>query len=154
MAQTTNLQLPYLAANQAQKHVTVNEAFRDLDAIVQLSVKSATLATPPGAPADGDRWIVGPAPTGAWVGRAGNIAAWQDGAWAFYPSREGWIAWNEAVPQALVWRAGTSAWVPLVSTEFTDAAFALVDDVDPTKRALFDLSGLSTAVTRIWRRTN
>ena len=149
MAQTTNLQLPYLAANQAQKHVTVNEAFRDLDAIVQLSVKSAALASPPGAPADGDRWIVGPAPTGAWVGRAGNIAAWQDGAWAFYPPREGWVAWNEAVPQALVWRVGTSTWVPLVSTEFTDAAFALVDDVDPTKRALFDLSGLSTAVTRI-----
>ena len=32
MADTSNLVLPYLAANQSQKHITVNDALRRLDA--------------------------------------------------------------------------------------------------------------------------
>ena len=35
MADTPNLLLPYLAANQSQKHVTVNEALRRLDEIAE-----------------------------------------------------------------------------------------------------------------------
>ncbi len=93
MSDTHNLALPYLAAEQAQKHVTVNEALRALDAIVQLAVKDRNLAAPPGAPTEGDRYIVAAAATGAWAGHAGDIAAWQDGAWAFYEPREGWLAW-------------------------------------------------------------
>lgn len=38
MSGTTQLNLPYIAAAQAQKHVTHNEALRALDAIIQLSV--------------------------------------------------------------------------------------------------------------------
>ena len=34
MDQTTHLSLPYIMPQQAQKHVTHNEALRDLDAIV------------------------------------------------------------------------------------------------------------------------
>ncbi len=50
---TPNLALPYLAAAQAQKHVTVNEALDALDGLVQLSVISAALAAPPGKPGRG-----------------------------------------------------------------------------------------------------
>jgi hypothetical protein len=42
MSNTSNLVLPYLAVGQAQKHVTVDESLRRLDALVQLSVVSAT----------------------------------------------------------------------------------------------------------------
>lgn len=48
MSQSPNLALPYLAAGQAQKHVTVNEALRLLDALVQAAVESAALSAPPG----------------------------------------------------------------------------------------------------------
>ena len=116
MSQSTNLRLPYLAANQAQKHVTVNEAFRFLDALVQLSIKSAALSAPPGSPADGNRYIVAAAPTGAWAGHATHVAAWQDGAWAFYAPGEGWVAWNEATSAPLVYKAG--AWVSLFGGTF------------------------------------
>ena len=75
MAETPNLVLPYLAANQSQKHVTVNEALRRLDALVQISVQSTALATPPASPTEGQRWIVPASPTGAWAGHAGQIAA-------------------------------------------------------------------------------
>lgn len=44
MSDSTKLQLPYLAAAQSQKHVTVNESLRKLDAVVQLTVVSATTA--------------------------------------------------------------------------------------------------------------
>jgi hypothetical protein len=90
---TPNLALPYIMAAQAQKHVTHNEAIRVLDAIVQISVLDRDLDTPPATPAEGDRYIVGTSPTGAWAGEAGHIAAWQDGAWAFYPPQVGWLAW-------------------------------------------------------------
>ena len=50
MANTTHLQLPLLAAAQAQKHVTYNEAIQRLDGLVQLSVKDRDLISPPGSP--------------------------------------------------------------------------------------------------------
>ena len=87
MDETPNLRLPYIMAAQSQKHVTHNEAIRALDAVVQLSVLDRDLSTPPGSPADGARYIVAGSPTGAWSGHAGNIAAYQDGAWTFYPPR-------------------------------------------------------------------
>ena len=74
MPETVSLGLPLLVAEQAQKHVTHNEALRALDAIVQLSVKDRDLAAPPGSPAEGDRYIVAASPTGAWAGHAGDIA--------------------------------------------------------------------------------
>lgn len=93
MDQTSNLKLPYILAAQSQKHVTHNEALRALDALVQLSVMDKDLAAPPGSPAEGARYIVAGAPTGAWVGHATHIAAYQDGAWAFHVPLEGWRAW-------------------------------------------------------------
>ena len=93
MDNTPNLQLPYLIAAQAQKHVTHNEALRTLDAVVQLLVQDKDLASPPGSPSDGSRYIVAASPTGAWAGHAADIAAYQDGTWMFYTPREGWLAW-------------------------------------------------------------
>ena len=95
MEQSANLQLPYIMPSQAQKHVTHNEAIRSLDAIVQLSVVDRDLVSAPGAPSDGDRFLVAAAATGAWSGKDGKIAAWQDGAWAFLTPRPGWLAWVE-----------------------------------------------------------
>lgn len=108
MDRTSNLSLPYIMAAQAQKHVTHNEAIRALDALVQLSVIDRQLATPPGSPAEGDRYIVPADATGAWAGQDGNVAAWQDGAWAFYSPLSGWVAWVEA--EASLYVYGDSSW--------------------------------------------
>lgn len=93
MTTTPNLVLPYLAAGQAQKHVTLNESLRMLDAIVQLSVTSRVLAAPPANPAEGERYIVAAGGAGVWSGHAGKIAAFQDGGWMLYAPKEGWLAW-------------------------------------------------------------
>jgi hypothetical protein len=95
MSDTTHLGLPYLEAAQAQKHVTVNEALRRLDALVHLSVKSRALAAPPASPAEGDRYIVAADASGAWSGEDGNVAAWTDGAWMVFKPDTGWRAWDE-----------------------------------------------------------
>lgn len=41
------------------------------------------LSTPPGTPAVGDRYIVGPTATGDWVGQEDNIAEWNGTTWDF-----------------------------------------------------------------------
>ena len=113
MFETPSLALPLLAADQAQKHVTHNEALSVLDAIVQLSVEDRDLAAPPDAPPEGVRYIVAADPSGAWAGHAGDVAAWVDGAWSFYQPRKGWRCWVEDEAALLV-RDG-SAWVSLSS---------------------------------------
>lgn len=92
---STNLQLPYLMPAQAQKHVTVNEAVRRLDAVVQMRVQSRTTAAQPGSPGDGQMWILPPGKTGAvWDGYSeGRIAYYRDGAWEEITPRAGWLAY-------------------------------------------------------------
>lgn len=93
MTNSTNLILPFIDAAQAQKHVTHNAGLQVLDAVVQLAVVDRDLTAPPGSPTDGARYIVASGATGAWATKDFKIAAWQDGAWAFYTPREGWLAW-------------------------------------------------------------
>lgn len=49
----------------------------------QDSVKDKDLAAPPATPAAKDRYIIGASPTGAWAGRANQIAEWTGTAWSF-----------------------------------------------------------------------
>jgi hypothetical protein len=107
---TPHLELPLLAAAQAQKHVTHNEALIRLDAIVQLSVLTRTLASPPESPADGDRHVVAAAATGTWAGRSGYVAVRIDGGWDFVEPHPGWIAWVEAEAKLIVYAGDTSGW--------------------------------------------
>ncbi|HWT29493.1 MAG TPA: DUF2793 domain-containing protein, partial [Propylenella sp.] len=67
MSESPSLMLPLLAPEQAQKHVTMNEALGLVDALVQLSVKDRHLTAPPASPTEGDRYIVAPGATGAWA---------------------------------------------------------------------------------------
>lgn len=93
MDQTANLALPYIMPTQAQKHITHNEALARLDAIVQLSVLDRDLTAPPGAPTDGDRYIVAASATGAWAGWDAAVAAFIEGAWTRLDPQPGWLCW-------------------------------------------------------------
>ena len=150
---TTHLLLPYILAAQAQKHVTHNEAVRLLDAMVQLSVMDRDLTAPPASPADGDRYIVASGATGLWAGWDLNVTTWVDGVWMRLVPRPGWLAWIADEATFFVWNG--SAWQSVgVPQDVSDAVFSLVNDVDPTKRALFSLSGISTATTRTFTLPN
>lgn len=103
MDKTSKLQLPYLLASQAQKHITHNDALRSLDAIVQLSVVSQNKTDPPSSPTEGDRYIVETNATNEWLGKDLEVAAWQDGSWMFYTPQEGWLCWVEDENTLLIW---------------------------------------------------
>lgn len=110
---TTRHALPLLSALQAQKEITHNEALTRLDALVAAAVVAAGVNTPPAAPASGEAWIVGAAPTGAWAQHSDEIAAWSAGGWTFLKPVAGYSAWNRADGAPMVfdgtrWRA--DAW--------------------------------------------
>lgn len=108
---TQQLNLPYIISSQSQKEVTHNDALNMLDVLVQLSVMSATTATPPASPSDGDSYIVPSSPTGAWSGQTGKIAAYYAG-WTFHTPKEGWRAWVRDTDKTLVYNGG---WSPAAS---------------------------------------
>ncbi len=113
MTDTLRLQLPLLAAAQAQKHVTHNDALVVLDAVIQLAVTSRALNAPPASPVEGARYLVPAAATGAWTGRGGSVAVLQDGAWTFRVPVTGWIAWVADEQVALVFN--NTGWQPLTA---------------------------------------
>ena len=90
---TPLLELPFIMAAQAQKHVTHNDALLGLDALVQLSVLSRAVADPPTSPQEGDRYLVASLATGDWTGNEDAVAAFQDGVWQFHTPKAGWRLW-------------------------------------------------------------
>ncbi|MCL8385470.1 DUF2793 domain-containing protein, partial [Xanthobacter aminoxidans] len=82
------------------------------DAVATYAAVSVGLDTPPGAPVEGDLYVVGTWPTGAWVGYAGYLAIWSGTAWRFTPPAQGMQV--VALDTDMMWRrtaAGWSMWV-------------------------------------------
>jgi hypothetical protein len=92
MSDTARLNLPLILAEQAQKHVTHNEALTDLDALVQASA-IAEAEDPPAEPEEGDIYLCAAGATGAWSGQDDAIAHYAGGAWRFHTPGEGWRIW-------------------------------------------------------------
>jgi hypothetical protein len=110
-----NLILPYLAAGQAQKHVTVNETIQRLDALVQLAVASATTSAQPASPADGALYVLPAGKTGDdWDAMADHaLAYYRDGAWEEIAPREGWLAFVKDADQLLHYTGAAWALFPV-----------------------------------------
>lgn len=68
--------------------------WRGFDLLVQCSVIDRDLNAPPGSPSDGDSYIIGATPTGAWAGNARKIARWSSElvAWQIITPKNGWRA--------------------------------------------------------------
>ncbi|MGN6516307.1 MAG: DUF2793 domain-containing protein [Rhizomicrobium sp.] len=84
---------PLLAAAQAQKHVTHNEALYQFDALIGARFLDRDLSAPPPSPSDGDAYLVKATGTGAWAGQDGKIAYCADGGWRFYAPFAGLVAY-------------------------------------------------------------
>lgn len=87
---------------------------RALDGLVQAGVKDKDLTSPPGSPANGDRYIVGASATGAWATHDGAIARYQTSdveagaGWEFFAPKEGWRVWVDDEDQVYTYTG--SAW--------------------------------------------
>ena len=87
MSNTVNNGIPFVPENTIDPAAGLNASLLTVDALLQLAVVSVGDNTPPGSPANGARYVVGTAPTGAWAVRANQVAQWLDGAWRFYAAR-------------------------------------------------------------------
>ena len=103
---TARLQLPLLFAAQAQKEVFHNEALARIDGLLHAAVLGEA-DQPPATSADGDSWIVGPAPSGAWAGQPGRVAMRQMGQWLFADPVEGMRVFDRTARQFVVF---SSTW--------------------------------------------
>lgn len=73
-----------------------------------------TIATPPGSPTTGDRYIVAASPTGAWTGHEKDIATWNGSAWTFGTPSEGWALRVTSSDKQLIYNG--SVWVEFGTT--------------------------------------
>ncbi len=108
MATTPHLGLTLVEQSQAQKEITVNQALSRIDALLNTGATSRVGNTPPGSPAAGDMYIVGSSPTGAWAGKAGQVA-YYDLLWRFIAPRSGMTLW--VADEALLYSFNGSVWV-------------------------------------------
>jgi hypothetical protein len=116
--QSPHLSLDYLVADQAQKHVTVNQALRRLDGLAHLAVISRKLAIPPSAPSNGARYLIPENSQDLWAGRAGQIAIYEDTAWAFLRPQIGWRVWQSDEKHLLAYDG--ASWVELGGAQGLD----------------------------------
>lgn len=103
---TARLAMPLLAAGQAGKELTHNEALTRLDMLVQPAVVAIGVNSPPATPAAGECWIVGAVPTDVWAGHAAELAGWTDAGWRFAIPREGFAAWCISSAKPIAYRNG------------------------------------------------
>ncbi|HEV2746532.1 MAG TPA: DUF2793 domain-containing protein [Allosphingosinicella sp.] len=95
MSDTPRFALPFILPGQAQKELFHNEALVRIDAALHAAIEGPLLADPPPTPAPGQCWVVAGAPTGAWSGKAGQLAVWTDGGWRFVAPVPGMLAWDK-----------------------------------------------------------
>lgn len=141
---TPRLKLPNLFVAQAQKELTVNEAFAMLDALLHLAVEGEA-NDPPAAAADGECWLVGAAPTGNWVAQAGQIACRQAGSWLFVAPVDGMTLFDKAAGRSARfdggWQRAAAISLPTGgTTEDAEARAAIAELV-----AALQLSGIVPA---------
>ncbi|AKQ75864.1 ribonuclease III [Roseobacter phage RDJL Phi 2] len=117
---TPNFAITELAASQAQKYVTVNEAFRVVDTAMNLTVIRADNTAPPGSPSEGDKYIPFATATGAWVGQEGNIACYINAEWIFFTPAEGWRAYNQTTNTLMIWNG--AAWIDFSASILASAS--------------------------------
>lgn len=66
-----------------------NEALQTIDTVLSAIVEEPPRNDPPVSPAEGSSYIVGPAPTGAWAGKAGQVATMSVAGWRFIGPTDG-----------------------------------------------------------------
>lgn len=117
MSNSPSAGIPYVPENTQDPAAGLNLAINVIDALIQCTVISKSLSAPPPTPADGDTYIVGPSPTGAWSGHANDIARYvsEGNFWQFYIAGEqARIALCESDGLLYTWHS--SGWHPSASS--------------------------------------
>lgn len=112
-ATSPRFSLPVLFPGQAQKEFFVNEANARIDALLHPVIEGVA-DSPPGDPIEGECWLVGASPGGAWAGKDHSFACYTAGTWLFTEVREGMRVLDRSAGQFRLFHSGawTMATVP------------------------------------------
>ena len=94
MADTATFGLTLVESAQAQKHITVNEAFARIDALAGRRIESFGLTVAPGGAADGAAYAIGVGASGEWAGQDGLLAVRVNTGWDFVTPYAGFAVWD------------------------------------------------------------
>lgn len=147
MSETPRFNLPLLAAAQAQKHVTHNEALVRIDRLMHLDLLSrSTMA--PASLTEGDAYLVPGGAGGLWSGADGQIAFFDAGGWSFVAPRAGMTAFIQDEAAFLVhdgtgWQSPSNK--PSAETVLAEGAFGAKSLHKVVEAELTDLSGSSVS---------
>jgi len=125
MANTPKLALPEITASQSGKYITHNAGLQILDAFVFCSAKDRT-NTPPGAPSEGDVYLITAVAAGDWAGHEDDLTQYYNSAWAFYTPSAGWVCWVD--DEAEYYRF-SAAWEKLFGTVIFDEITATIANI-------------------------
>lgn len=98
-------------ANTGEAHdAALRALLRGIDGLVMPNAKGYLTNTPPGSPANGDLYIIGAAPTGAWAGQGGKVTRYSTvaAAWEFFTPKNGWMIQANSARES--YRYTGSAW--------------------------------------------
>jgi hypothetical protein len=102
---TPRHQIPLIFSGQSQKELTVNEAHTRADALLHPAIEGAA-SDPPADPEEGECWLVGADPTGAWTDEEGKLACRQLGNWLFAAPRDGMQVLDKSTGQQVRYLGG------------------------------------------------
>lgn len=111
---TPNIGLPVAPGGATDLSVAFNNAMQIIDALTPLVVQDKDLNAPPATLSGdaGNRWIIGPAPTGVWAGHAGEIAlCTAANVWQYIMPPPFITAY--VIDEAIDYRYDGAAWAPL-----------------------------------------
>ncbi len=78
-----------------------------IDTLLRGSVLDRDLTAPPGGESNGDAYIVGTSPTGAWATHEDDIAVWTESAWYFLTPEQGQLFYIEDEAVLSVFKTAT-----------------------------------------------
>jgi hypothetical protein len=122
---TINNDIPFVPEGTIDPAAGLNLSLNHIDAILQVAV-IAIQDSPPGSPAEGDRYIIG-AGTGDWAGHDNEVARYLDGVWTFHDTVV--FALNLDDEKLYLNTFGSSGWVA-VSTASSVTYNVSFDDGD------------------------
>lgn len=132
VSHSSRYSLPLLFAGQAQKEFTVNEALCRADSLLHPAVEGEENA-PPAEPVEGQCWLIGAAPTGAWAGKAGQLACFQVGSWLYTAPRDGMQILDRATEQRIsfmgTWKRPNAPSAPTGGTTVDAEARTAINDL-------------------------
>ncbi len=123
METTGRFDLPLIMPNQAQKHITHNEALTLIDGLCHLVIKSFGQTTPPVDALIDEAYVIGANATGLWFDEDNNIALNTDTGWRFIAPRQGIIALDSGSSKLVLFDQG--AWQPLGNAVDLSTSFLL-----------------------------